>query len=355
MSPLEARRISVVKRSLSPRDGSLADPSLTGLMTVKCEVSCRPESFLHIGTGSIAFRAEGRAIAELVDKSRTFEDLVRELRRAPDLARHDYLEALRLRGAPAIPGSTVKGACRARVELSIVASGGQAPSGFRQSTPPREPPEGAHGWRHFRVWSPSTWEDRGPDCDLTKSPQACLTCDVFGAPGLASRVNFGDMMASELQLYELELDHGERVEAVGPGSTFRGEASFSWLRPHELGLVLVGLGAKEGGDFIPVLLGRSKYRKRRIVSSNPRGWEGREVRFGVVRFSLEQLRLVRLHRMPDLPGGYEERGGLVVFRGEPLREFISWLVDEAKSKVPGLRVGYSELEELLKLEEGEGR
>ena len=239
----------------------------------------------------------------------------------------------------------------------MVGKEGSVPIGFRQAERPllSQPQPGKHGWRHFRIWAPATWEDRGMDCNpaSTEDYRLCAACDIFGAPGVASRVFFGNMYAEGVQLYRLTLDHNEKVVAVPPGTVFRGEVSFRFLRPYELGLILVGFGAREDGGFVPVLVGKSKYRKRRIKASDPDDeWAGREVRFGAVVFSADELKLLDLPGVPSWVKEGEREGLFYVLKGGALRERVAALVREARERVPGLRVGFSELEELEKLEGG---
>lgn len=352
MSP--PRRVSLIRNPYQPRDGS-AEEALTGLMRLRCEVSTEPPSFLHIGSGSLVFAAKPGELGA----SMSFDEAVSAVRRRPQLARYEYMGLVRYGGVPCIPGSSLKGTCRARIELLTRAADNTVPVGFRQATPPpaSRPAKGTHGWRHFRIWEPATWEDRGPDCDATKGGSVCAACDIFGAPGLSSRVFFGNLAAERgAQVYELELDYGERVEAVGPGAVFRGEASFSWLRPFELGLVLIGLGAKEDGSFAKILLGKSKYRERRIVRASPGTWRGlslagAKARFGVVEFSLEEVRLVRgMTRCEALPSCGVEEGPYIAYRGDCLKELVKWLVGEARKKVPGINVGFSEAAALASIQ-----
>ena len=156
-------RVSLGKENFLPRDASITKDTLTGILTVKCEVSEDPLSFIHIGTGGIMMEVN-KSIKEI----RELGKLESTLRRQLDLIRYDYYEIVKYGGKVCIPGSTVKGMCRSRIELSTVTVDGKTNIGFRQVTPPPRslPPQGTQGWRHFRIWSPSTWEDRGLDLSL---------------------------------------------------------------------------------------------------------------------------------------------------------------------------------------------
>ena len=351
---MSARRVKVARGDPTPRDGRVKEPTFTGSIRLECRVLSNPVSFLHIGSGAILIKASRKELAKAMEKRRDLGFLVKELKRRPDLFEYDYLGFTRYGGRLVIPGTTIKGMCRSRLELLTVAVDDEVQSCFRQASPPprAEPRLGSHGWRHFRIWSPTTWEDRGPACDATKTKVVCLICDVFGAPGLSSRVYFGNFVEEEVSTCSLTLDHGEKIEAVEPGSVFMGEISFCYLKPFELGLVLAGLGATKDGAFMPILLGKSKYRVRKVIESSSERWKGKIVRFGNVIFSAKEIKLIKQPNMPKLPSGWIKERGLIIFRGDALKELISQLVKEASTKIPGLKLGFSELKSLAELEGG---
>lgn len=292
-----------------PSDRSeLGGDRLTGV--VDARVSCI--SWVHVGSGSVEPVDVPRVSREKL-RALSMDDMMRAWGGA---AAKEAAAFVKYSGEPVIPGSSLKGVVRSRLELLITSSNGESYSCFRLSTrPPREPRVGSHGWRHVRVWSPSPSEDRRgcPGGDV------CPVCNLFGAPGLASRVFFGNFSLEEGGLEVLELDHGEVVEAARPGSVFSGRVSFMGLEPWELGLLLVGMGAREDGGFVDILLGKSKYRVR--VRR-----EGGEVEMGRVRFGVKGL--------------YTTRGPGA--EGPGLKDYLSRLVSEAASRVRGLRVGFSE-------------
>ncbi|HIP65965.1 MAG TPA: hypothetical protein EYH08_05545, partial [Pyrodictium sp.] len=60
-------------------------------------------------------------------------------------------ECYNVRGRPAIPGSSLKGAVRSRIELA--SSGDHVPAAFLYDSGALKtlPGVGAHGWRHARI------------------------------------------------------------------------------------------------------------------------------------------------------------------------------------------------------------
>lgn len=225
---------------------------------------------------------------------------------------------------PTIPGSTIKGNVRARLELSFRAKHGKVRSCFIKSGLPiaRTPLPGEQGWRHNRIWGGVLMEDRGASCDLTRFNKVCLLCDLFGTAGLRSLIEFEDFRGKDVKLMPLNLEYNIRVMAAPPGSSFLGNIYFYNLKGEELGLLFLGMGLGRN-----VLLGRFKYRGKVA---------GKE--FGRVRYEVNSISLVSnsepLHidelKLPpgDMVEGEEARRMAMSLKDLALQKFNVVEVDE---------------------------
>ncbi|RLE60153.1 MAG: hypothetical protein DRJ32_03380 [Thermoprotei archaeon] len=242
-------------------------------------------------------------------------------------------EKVKYGGKPVIPGSTLKGLCRSRLQLLSVAVSGRVSFTLDPSSPPpaNPPIKGMQGWRHFTIWSPATWEVRD------KTGYA-IDDDVFGAAGLASRVFFGNLVMEDGGQDMFNLDFNEKLEVITEGSKFRGDVSFIGLRSEELGLIVIGLRLHENK---PVLVGRSKYRKRRR---------------GAVSVTLGRLLLTPVefrfrdyceNALKGLNVSYVKEGDMLVIRDAI--GFARKLADIAFKEFPELRRDFDEVEALEKL------
>ena len=251
------------------------------------------------------------------------EELTLSLRRYGDISRasqHVSIETLytgfiTIGGRPVIPGSSIKGNVRARLELSFRARNGRVRACFARATPPLrvKPKRGEHGWRHYAVWGNVLNEDRGLPCDLTRNSKVCMLCDLFGAAGLRGLICFGDFVGDNVSLERLDLEHGMKILAAKPGSKFKGKITFMNLKPEELGLLLFGMGITNSRTGRKLLLGRLKYRHK--VD---------DLEFGVITYSVDSLEISHLsERLFDFGPG--ER-----ISGDELDSLVKRLIEEAK-------------------------
>lgn len=211
---------------------------------------------IHIGAGSEEFGGipKPEELERLV-KTGGFEAAAQELSKGIWTEHKSFSS---VGGKPCIPGSSVKGNVRSRIELSLVSRNGQARSCFIRASPPnmaRSP----RAWRHRSIWGQVLSEDRWPPCDLTKGDKVCLVCDIFGTAGLRSLVLFGDFVGDGVALEKLDVRPGLRLMVAPKGSRFKGIVTFSNLKPHEIGLLLHGMGLTDGVMGRVVMLGRLKY------------------------------------------------------------------------------------------------
>ena len=302
-------------------------------------LEARAESYLHVWSGRMHVELDLSGIRPSMSRA----ELVRAIeRRAEGLARRAIVEPAELASYGeqlVMPGSSLKGAVRARLELL----GKEAGVCFAiQDRPDYRPAKGQHGWRHYALWRDAAEPPRRQACG------DCITCDLFGSPGKCSRIFFGNLKlrrALKNPVEELQLDYGERVRAIKPGTLFEGEISFLGLQPEELGLLAFGMRLHEGK---PILIGKSKYRRR------VRQDTGEEVTFGRLLLRAVELRLAPWCRrlaeelaqeasvsftLAQEGGGQEE----VVFSGESLAGLLRHLVEKAKQAYEGFNYDFDEL------------
>jgi len=308
-------RVEVLRRA--PRDRSSIQ-NLAGRM----RITLTSLQYLHVGSGK-ELRIEKSEVAEILKRVRDPNLIKSEMQR-----RIQHLSAFSsINDVLVIPGSTVKGNVRSRLELSFKNVNGKVYSCFLKAGVLRsEPLKGMHGWRHYRLWRDRIGEDRGPPCDFTRSESVCLICDLFGTNGLRGLVEFSDLTLEHGGKEVLDLPYNMRLEAVKPGSAFKGSINFFNIMPEELGLILIGMGLTDKRSGKPVLLGRLKYVKE---------IGGR--RFGRVIYTVESLELSKYSRPLDIDGSILLEPGQNV-SGERLDKIISRLTSYALQRYPGLEV-----------------
>ncbi len=173
-----------------------------------------------------------------------------------------------------IPGSSLKGAIRSRIEhlLKPFEMGGRLHSFscyiIQDPSPAVQPSKG-----HEAMWGKDATYVR----DQCRGAAACYVCDLFGNPNLGSRVYFSDAAMTEGDVVRLE---DLEVEAAVPGSRFTLSISGVNMSYLDLGLLLLGLGIIHGK---PILLGMYKYRFQPSIGNTK--YKGRYV-LGPLKFKL---------------------------------------------------------------------
>jgi CRISPR/Cas system CSM-associated protein Csm3 (group 7 of RAMP superfamily) len=215
-------------------------------------------SYLHVGSGREKFEVDLKKLKDIYARRKRIDvSVLKELQ-----LKIGYSEFASTTMGTVIPGSSVKGNVRARLELSFHGFNGNVRSCFlKASRLTKLAGEGESGWRHQRVWGETILEDRGFPCDYTKMDNVCLICDLFGTAGLKSLIEFSDFIGLNVRLEALDLPYGMKVYAALQGSEFSGEISFINLKDYELGLLLLGMGIVNDSTGRSVILGRFKYRK----------------------------------------------------------------------------------------------
>ena len=211
---------------------------------------------VHIGSGSPSLKG--------------LEELVKMKGEAIQGA-EEALDVIRISGKPAIPGSSLKGAVRSRLELTFRGHDGSVPSCFSVIGDVKIP-----SWRHREIYRSSS-ENRGAPCDYLRYGTVCKVCDIFGAPGLASRIHFSNILFDTEE--EIISDVG-RIVVIPRGAESEGTLLFQGMEPYELGLVLIGMG-----NLKPLLIGMWKYRGMGRILIAPKSW----LFMGQSREALEKL------------------------------------------------------------------
>ncbi len=221
----------------------------SGTATLRAKALSR----IHVGAGpqaAEARRVDRSALRRLREMAlRMGKQAVSVLEREAEsiFAEEVTFPVYRLGGKPAVPGTTLKGVVRSRIELSMKADEeGVVPSCFSVG----DHSEVGPGSRLHREIYPNSDQNRGPRCDLTRGNSVCRICDIFGAPGLASRVGFGPLVF-DVETEVLRLPRGG-VEVIPEGAESRGTVYFTGLSEEELGVLVYGLGAAPGMGPIPV-------------------------------------------------------------------------------------------------------
>lgn len=296
------------------------------------------DSYLHVGTGALRLVVNENWLkmrAATARSRRQLEQLVSEL---SERIRLGYAQFASTAGKLVVPGSSVKGNVRSRLELSFIPKDGSVRCCLIKATeePLKPPAPGRHGWRHFRIWEQALKFKREQACDYTKGEKegVCLICDIFGTAGLAGLVEFGDLVGEGAELERVDLPTGEKLEAAKPGSTFAGRVSFRNLKAWELGLLLYGMGLRDSRLGRPVLFGKVKYRRYDRV-------------FGVVRYEVAALELAPFSQPLEAGGVRAEPCSRV--EGEALDGLVQALVGAARAELKDELLDVDEVGELERI------
>ncbi|MDJ0268943.1 MAG: RAMP superfamily CRISPR-associated protein [Aigarchaeota archaeon] len=310
--------VEVIKNPPRRRD---VYEGLTG--TIRASIIA--ESFLFVGSGRRSIGISEENVRRVLSGKRNFRQAAVELSQRIKLEHDEFSVS---GGRAVVPGSSVKGNVRSRIELSIVPSAGKVISCLvRASRVSSEPGRGTQGWRHWRIWREGIEAQRGPPCDMTRGQTVCKVCDLFGSAGLISLIHFSDFQMGDGGLEPLSLDHGIKLMSARPGSVFNGSIAFMNLSPDELGLLLFGMGIRNSAEGLTILFGKLKYRKE---------FSGRQ--FGRGKFKVERIELSDVSKPLVTDGGEliapgrsvsgpELNGVLRALRKAMLDSFSNYLVE----------------------------
>ncbi len=274
----------VEKNSATTRSHNEPD-KLSLVFKLRCRVP--EQSYLFIGSGTYMpiTRDINRVLKKLsgrLQACKSFDELLRD----ETIAR--LVSQIRLVQTPVtyyvqgrrdlvvIPGSSIKGAIRARLEYAFKPVDNKVKSCYIKQT--THEPDWQKGWRHIYIYGPEVAVYRVSTCDYTHDRQVCKVCDIMGTAGLASRVDFSDAIpVRDFELVELTLEYGEHIFAIPPGAEFELEIAMRNMSPSEIGLVLMAMNLHLQ-ELRPILIGRFKYKAKTEKTT------GRKLIFGQLVF-----------------------------------------------------------------------
>ena len=330
MSSSSLSKVRVLRQE--PRSRDRVD-GLAGRLHIRLKACSRSlgdrlDSYLHIGTGALRLIIDEEELRRRASLAKNRADLERLVREFSEKIQVDYeqfvlLKDLKVGERVVVPGSSVKGNVRSRIELSFVPKDDAVRCCLIRATddPVQPPPPGQHGWRHFSIWEKSLRFPRDKACNYTGKKAkrgVCLLCDLFGTAGLAGLIEFGDLEGRGVNLVPLDLTNDEKLLAAPPRSTFYGTVTFRNLKAEELGLLLYGTGMRDSRLGRPVLLGKMKYRRYPPHV------------FGVVRYELLALELAPFSHPLDAGGLRVEPGSKL--EGPELDDVVRDLVGRVHSE-----------------------
>ncbi len=179
-----------------------------------------------------------------------------------------------------IPGSSIKGAVRSRVEYKFkpFEISGKLYSYSCYSVESLFFDK-ARAVNHLKFWGEETRYMRSGVC---RSPNVCIVCDLFGSPNLASRVYFSDaymVSGNTEKLIELE-----GIEAVKPGSKFKLSVNCLNMSLLDLSILFLGFELYSGS---PILIGSFKYVYNPKVTTRR---FRKKYMFGLLKFTLKNFK-----------------------------------------------------------------
>ncbi|HDI10235.1 MAG TPA: hypothetical protein ENF65_00645 [Euryarchaeota archaeon] len=281
-------RVRVKRRSYTDR--SFLHPNRRNYL-LKFEMEVPENSYLLTSSGlsKLDYSKLERKFKEILRKvSSGKEDIRRaaqilekhfdEIRRSSSPSRN---EIPRYDDVAILPGSSIKGAVRSRVEYKLkpvkTSKGYESASCYsvvgQYNTLSKA---------HMEFWYPEVIYPR----ERCGPKEFCVVCDLFGSQGLGSRVYFS--LRSRVYFSDGILMKGGPVrldgygEAFSPGSKFSLEVTCENSTILDLGLLFLGTEQFSGS---PILLGGRKY------AFNPKtgGKYKNEYFFGLVTFKLKEI------------------------------------------------------------------
>ncbi|MEM3714655.1 MAG: RAMP superfamily CRISPR-associated protein [Nitrososphaeria archaeon] len=175
-----------------------------------------------------------------------------------------------------IPASSTKGALRARLEYKFkpIKVGDKLVSMACYIV--QDWPQAKGG--HLRFWGDDVNYLREGPCNAYLSDKVCIVCDLFGAPSLAARVVFSDLIMDSGNLRSLP---DLNISVFEPGAKFSLKVSAFNANWVDLGLLFTAMEIKSGS---PILIGARKYVYNKLLGSLYKG----RYSFGLLKFYLEQ-------------------------------------------------------------------
>lgn len=222
-------------------------------------------SHIHVSSGREELHVTGPIHTDLQNLANAVaRGDVGMLERLTQAVSLDYVENVMYGGSVCVPGSTVKGLLRSRLELCRALNNTSVFCMHSEEAVASLPREGKPGWRHSRIWGSAIFEDRGEFCNPIDSRDysLCRACDLLGAPGVVGRVMVGNFCCSNCTEHR-QLAYGEKIIAIKPGARLEGDIAFTSLSIEELGILFVSMGlTKSSQKGVEILIGKHKYAYR---------------------------------------------------------------------------------------------
>lgn len=213
-----------------------------------------------------------------------------------------------------IPGSSIKGAVRSRIEYKFMPKEGKSMSCYivEDDFNPR------YAINHIKFWGErvaiSRWR-----CNPMRDNNICIVCDMFGSQLISSLVNFGDAYMIEGDVERLNEFNG--LEAVKPNSRFELEVTCFNFDHIRLGLLFLGF---ELFSKSPIILGMFKYKYNpNITDKLFRG----KYAIGLLRFELKEI-IDDLEEHHSLDKIIQETNNAL--KNSEFNEYINWDVGVIK-------------------------
>lgn len=261
--------VSVIHREATDR--TIIDRKMSGV--INFFMVPRPGYYLFVGSGSesLPYRDVDdqlrRQIEDQVDFSNVLH-IAKGLNMKQLEPYQSFARVLRFgtKNQPVIPGSTLKGAFRSRIEHSFKPHEGEVNACFIKQS--RHVGRNASS-SHLHLYGENGQIPERENCNDISNP--CVVCDMFGMTsrkgGLKGLVEVHDarLIRGVLKPIEVDAGHGTaRLLAVGkdkdddsPSPIFRGIIRYTNLTKARLGLLFVGMAAFSQRRL---RLGRFKYR-----------------------------------------------------------------------------------------------
>jgi len=202
-----------------------------------------------------------------------YDQLWKQVRRIEDIKKNRERNIFpRINDKYIIPGSTLKGAVRSRIEYKLAPKNNKSMScyivedNFYQGA-----------INHIKFWGNDVVISR-PTCNINY--RVCRVCDMFGSPSLSSLLSFSDAYLVNVSVEKLN-DLG--YEAAKPGSRFNLKITSFNFNKIMLGLLFLGL---ELYSKSPIILGMLKYRYNKKVGNLYKN----KYSIGLLRFELKEIK-----------------------------------------------------------------
>ncbi len=265
-----------------------------GFYQIKVELTVEKNNYVYIGSSKDELT---RIPEDLLHQEGNLEEKIRTIGEMINPLNSTVL----MDGIPYIPGSTLKGMIRFRLEHSLKPdTSGRLTSCFIKQGPPGPKDEIQHFLKKFGYWPniPATRpnEKTGYDYKRKKMPDRfCKVCDLFGNQVIASRITFSDAkMADPTEpiIKKIRI-RGNDIEkkVIPPKAQFIFTININNVSRDDLALLMLGMNLHNDGSL---LMGMHKY----SPAKNP---NGHLLQFG--RIKLEILEIIDIYNDQH---GYDE-------------------------------------------------